>query len=226
MIDGRPAWTWKFGQSSGVRGQPDETKARFEKKMTEIGFKSVESPDQKLPMAFRREIEGCEEQVRMGIPGLFPFAQSPTVGVELEWSVRSAAKQATPTLSEVFEAMPTLQPPKRGGQLIPEAALAIFLPERVTSVALNGPGTTWYSLDLDLPKSAEGGRPEWFARLEETLKKEEFPPTGVPLGRNEEAPILDLTKRKARSTANCHIRVFERAEVFHVAMFVQTGEEH
>lgn len=222
---GHPALSWSLSPSSGIYGTPDETQARLTERLVKLGFKPYDSPKKEFPLAFRRDVKGREESVRLKLPGRWVGGRKPTVGIDLEWTIRSAAVRPSPTLAEVFKAMPTLRPPKDGLQPIPDAVLDVLLAERVKSVATTGPGRLWYSLDIELVKPADGARPACVARLAETLKKEKFDELEIKLLPYEGVRIMDMARSVPDTTARCQATVFDREGNFHVSLHVQTGEK-
>lgn len=163
LDDGYPVWTWKTWSNSGVYEDSGEAlRVRLVERLRKSGFKPL--PDTpagiprtqrsgERPFKYRKTEQGREITVEFG--GLIPWTggRSPAVGVDVACIIRGAKKTATPKLSDVIAAVPTLAAPTYGKQTIPPAIIESLQSLPVTSVSLSGTGTTWYSLTVATPVS-------------------------------------------------------------------------
>ncbi len=223
MVDDRPTWNWSLWSNSGVRGEPDETKDRLVKRMVGMGFESFASSDKHYQLGFERNVRGYQETVLISDPVSWVGSREPSVGIDLNWTVSSAAKESMPTYAEVVNVMPTLQPPtpNEGMHRIPEEVLSELTEEPVVEVSLSG-GRIWYSLDILFPNRADGVTPAIIPRIEAALRKNEFITDKNPADKVN-PPLLDLVRSGGKGTSNCQVRVRKRKDGFFLSMFVQTG---
>ena len=137
LEDGHPVWSWTLWNSSGLRGEPADTKNRLTQRLTDLGFKSFDAADERFPNGYRREDNGRRETVLLRDPASWVGGREPSVGIELEWTVRSSKAVTRAMFAEVVEAMPTLLPPERGTHRIPDGVVAQLMRCSVSKVSLS-----------------------------------------------------------------------------------------
>lgn len=231
MVAAHPVWTWHTGLSSGIFEENGEAlRLRLVDRLRKHGFVPLpETPDSvpqihrtgDRPLKYRKVEQGCEFTIEFGDLMSWTGGRRPAVGIAIACIIRGTKTIATPNLSEVMAAVPTIAAPTHGRRTIPPAIIESLKSLPVTSAGLSGTGETWYMLTIATPEASLKDF-KLQERIEAQLIAAGFEKDDTRKARSKEGMLLlEYTSHARQATSNCRISMEKVADECQIHLFVQ-----